>query len=116
MTPTAAPAPPPVEHIAIDESGAARVKGTRIRVSLIVTEFHAHGRTPAQIAEDYTTLAIADVYAALAYYEDNRAVIDAERAEEKRICEEARREQAERDPGLRERLLARLAERGISLE
>mgnify|MGYP005854219803 CR=1 FL=1 len=94
MTPTAAPAPPPVEHITIDEAGAARVKGTRIKVALIAILHHQSGLSPQQIAAEYETITVADVYAALAYYEDNRARIDAEIEVGRRLAEEHHREWA----------------------
>lgn len=55
--------------------GKPRVVGTRIRVQDIViwTEM---GDSVDDIVADYPQLTLADVYAALAYYHDNREQID----------------------------------------
>ena len=55
--------------------GKPRIAGTRIRVQDVViwTEF---GDTPDEIVASYPQLSLADVYAALTYYHDNREQID----------------------------------------
>ena len=55
--------------------GKPRVVGTRIRVQNIVF-WTEQGRSPDQIIADYPQLTHGDVYAALTYYHDNRALID----------------------------------------
>ena len=65
-------------HIDISEgicSGRPRVSGTRLRVSRIVL-LSEQGRSPDEIITDYPQLSLADVYAALAFYHDNREAID----------------------------------------
>ena len=49
--------------------------GTRIRVQDIVF-WTEEGRSPDEIVRSFPHLTLADVYAALAYYHDNRVVID----------------------------------------
>jgi uncharacterized protein (DUF433 family) len=62
------------------------------RVTLdCVVEMFDHGASPEEIAEEYDSLALADVYAVIAYYLRNRDEVNAyleHRAEE---SEEARR-------------------------
>jgi uncharacterized protein (DUF433 family) len=57
--------------------GEPRIEGTRIRVSDIVAR-QREGRSPAEIASDrcYPHLSLAQVYSALAYYEDHRDEIE----------------------------------------
>lgn len=57
--------------------GRACIAGTRIRVMDIVAH-HVHvGRPVEEVAEMFcTSITLADVYAALAYYHDNRAEIE----------------------------------------
>lgn len=57
--------------------GQPRVDGTRIRVSDIVAR-QRDGLTPQQIASKdcYPSLSLAQVYSALAYYEDHRDEIE----------------------------------------
>jgi uncharacterized protein (DUF433 family) len=73
-----------IEHIEVDESGNARVAGTRSRVINIVLDT-LNGLTPAQIHEAYPPLSLAQIHAALAYYYDHKAQLDAEIEEE--LCD-----------------------------
>lgn len=57
--------------------GKARIAGHRIRVQDIVL-WNEEGRSPEEIVGEFPQLSLADVHAALAYYFDHRAEIDAE--------------------------------------
>jgi uncharacterized protein (DUF433 family) len=76
----------PVQHIAVDNSGVARIAGSRSRVSQIVVDHRQ--MSPEQIVEQYPHLTLADVHAALTYYYDHQAQIDAEIEEGDRLYEE----------------------------
>jgi uncharacterized protein (DUF433 family) len=56
--------------------GRACIAGHRIRVMDIVLYHEEIGRTPAEIAEMFPGITLADAHAALAYYHDNRAEIE----------------------------------------
>jgi uncharacterized protein (DUF433 family) len=58
--------------------GAAHIKGTRVRVSDIVVDYNYHGLAPEAIAEEYRPITVADVYAALAYFDEHTQDIRAE--------------------------------------
>jgi uncharacterized protein (DUF433 family) len=75
----------PVQHIAIDSKGIARVAGSRSRVSQIVVDYQT--MSPQEIVETYSHLTLADVYAALSYYHDHQAEIDAEIREANQLYE-----------------------------
>jgi uncharacterized protein (DUF433 family) len=63
--------------------GKPRINGTRIRVKDIVIWHERLGMSPEEIVSEWSHLTLGDVYAALSYYDDNRAQIDAElKAEE----------------------------------
>jgi uncharacterized protein (DUF433 family) len=63
--------------------GKPRINGTRIRVKDIVLWHERIGMSPEQIVSEWSHLTLGDVYAALSYYDDNRARFDAEmKAEE----------------------------------
>ena len=65
-------------HIEITEGiagGKPRIAGHRITVQNIVIWHELLGRSADEITAEYD-LTLADVYAALAYYYDNRAEID----------------------------------------
>ena len=58
--------------------GEPRIADTRIRVRDIVLARDVQAVTPEEIAATiYPQLSLAQVYAALAYYEDHRAEVDA---------------------------------------
>src|SRR5436190_20220999 len=84
--PTAAPGPPgdlPVsrEHIIRTPGtcgGKPRIAGTRIKVQHVAVWHERMGMSPDEIVSAYPHLTLADVYAALAYYHDHRAQIDAD--------------------------------------
>lgn len=67
------------QHIVITKGivgGKPRIAGHRIDVQDIVLWHERLGKSADEIAEEYD-LTLADVYAALAYYFDHRAQIDA---------------------------------------
>src|SRR5262245_9228530 len=68
------------EHIEITPGtcgGKPRIAGHRITVQNIVVWHEQMGMSPDEIAATYTTITLADVYAALAYYHDHREEIRA---------------------------------------
>lgn len=88
-----------IESTADTCGGKPRISGTRIRVQDIVVWIEA-GRSPDEIVASYSPLTLADVYAALAYYHDNRAVIDAQLREGDELV---RRMRATHAPGVLDR-------------
>lgn len=92
-----------------DPHGALRVAGTRVTLDTVVAAYH-RGDTPEQMAQDYSVLQAADVYAVIGYYLRHRDEVDAYLS---RRRQEARalREEAEKlfpSAGLKERLQSRL--------
>ena len=70
-----------VEHIEATPGtcgGKPRIAGHRIRVQDIVLAHQRQGMSPDEIVSAYPTITLADVYAALAYYHDCQAEIDAD--------------------------------------
>jgi uncharacterized protein (DUF433 family) len=69
------------DHIDADPQrcgGRPCIAGTRIRVQDIYVWHELQGQSPDEIVTDFKQLTLADVHAALAYYYDHRAEIDAE--------------------------------------
>ncbi|QDU18123.1 DUF433 domain-containing protein [Urbifossiella limnaea] len=58
--------------------GKACIAGHRIRVMDVMIWHEMSGMTPAQIVEQYPTISVADVHAAIAYYLDHREEIEAD--------------------------------------
>lgn len=69
--------------------GEPCIAGQRIRVRDIVAARDLGGYSPEEIASSvYPHLTLAQVYAALAYYEDHREEIDQARQDEAKFVEE----------------------------
>jgi uncharacterized protein (DUF433 family) len=69
--------------------GESRVDGHRIRVRDIVAARDLGGLTPEEIAANvYPELTLAQVYSALAYYEDHRDEIDQAMQNEVQLVEQ----------------------------
>ncbi len=91
-----------------DHDGVVRIAGSRITLDVVIEAFH-EGATPEEMAQQYPSLGLGDLYAVIGYYLKRRTEIDEylqARAEQGRIV---RREVEERlEPsGIRERLLSR---------
>lgn len=87
--------------------GRPRIDGHRITVEDVAVWHERMGMSADEIVSAYPTLSLSDVYAALAYYFENRERIDADIQAGKRFAEEMR---ARSGPSrLQERLKAREA-------
>ena len=58
--------------------GKPRIAGSRIRVKDVVIMHERQGRRPEEIVSEFPHLTLADIHAALAYYYDNVAEIEAD--------------------------------------
>jgi uncharacterized protein (DUF433 family) len=70
--------------------GKACIAGHRIRVMDIVVRHEMRGMCPEEIVYNFPGITLADVYAALAYYFDNRAEIVADFRHEQEVAEALR--------------------------
>ena len=93
-----------IKHIRLDESGAAWIDDTNVKVIEVVVDRLAHGSTPEQMHSEYPHLSMAQIHAALAYYYDHQAELDAEI--ERRWKEANELSMKISDPALRQKLLA----------
>ena len=59
-----------------DPHGVIRVGGTRVPLDTIVVAYR-EGATAEEIAEQYPSVALSDIYASLSYYLRHRSEIDA---------------------------------------
>lgn len=92
-----------------DASGALRVGQSRVLLELVIRAFE-DGATPEAISQRYPTAALADIYAAIAYYLRHREDIAAYLAEREQRAQEVRQRIEDRQGDLAElraRLLAR---------
>ena len=97
--------PPP---LTTGDDGVVRVGGTRVTLDTVVEAFR-EGLTPEEIQQQYPSLDLPHVYAAVSYYLHHRHEVEEYLGQRARHREEVRREVETRfDPtGIRDRLLAR---------
>lgn len=57
------------------KDGVIRVTGTRIGLDIIVEEYNA-GMSPEEIAYNYPSLTLANTYAVITYYLQNKSDVD----------------------------------------
>lgn len=65
-------------HVRIDPHGRAWIDETNVKVVEVVRDHLAYGWSPEEIHWQHPHLGLAQVYAALAYYHDHRASMEAE--------------------------------------
>jgi uncharacterized protein (DUF433 family) len=85
-TPTqnpSSPTPPPADRVRIvstpgTRGGKPRIDGHRITVQDVVVWHERMGMSPDEIVSNFPSINLTEVYAALAYYFENRQLIDAD--------------------------------------
>ena len=92
----------------MDQAGVLRVSDTRVSLDSVIFAFN-EGSTPEEIAQQYTTLNLADIYAVISYYLQNHdEVVEYLQRRTTHRAELREEVEARFDPsGLRARLLAR---------
>lgn len=105
MLPEVAPEPVP---LLADADGVARVGGTRVTLDTVVAAFRT-GATAEEIAQQYPSVELVDVYAVLTYYLRHKREVDEYlRARENQAAQLRAANEERFDPvGIRDRLLAR---------
>ena len=91
-----------------DAEGVVRVGGTRVPLDTVVAVFR-RGATAEEIVQQFPSLELADVYAAISYYLRNQDEVEAylrQRAEQARRVREENEARFDMQ-GIRKRLLAR---------
>jgi len=94
-------------HIELDDRNRPWIAGTKVKVIEVVLDHIAYGFSPAEIHLQHPHLSLAQIHAALSYYYDHQAELD---AEIRRQADNAQRlwEQNRDSPGRR-----RLREKGL---
>jgi uncharacterized protein (DUF433 family) len=77
-------------HVVIDARGVARIAGSRIKVTHVAREYTDLAMTLEQIRAAHPHLTLGQIHAALAYYYDHRAALDAQVDVDSRFAEELR--------------------------
>ena len=91
-----------------DKDGVIRVGKTRVTLDTIVAAFK-EGAAAEEIAYQYPTVSLADIYSVIGHYLRQKTEVDAYLKRREKFAAEIRRENEARfdATGIRERLLAR---------
>jgi len=94
--------------LTVDVDGVIRVSNTRVPLETIIAAF-SEGATAEEIAQQYPSLALADVYAVIGYYLQRRTEVEEYLHQRQQVARKIRQRNENRfDPvGVRARLLAR---------
>jgi uncharacterized protein (DUF433 family) len=92
----------------LDKTGVARVGGTRVTLDTVVRAF-VRGATAEEIAQQYPSLILSDIYATISYYLQNQEEVEKYLEKRRKHAQAVKRENQKRfdQSGIRERLLAR---------
>ena len=81
-----------------------RIKGTRIGIETVLSDFIHRARTPEEIACDYPSLTLEQVYATILYYLHNKEAVSAYLADWLTYCLRAEAEYDRNPPPVVENL------------
>ncbi len=81
----------PYKHIFIMDDGRAMIGGTRIKVQYVAIDSVHWGSSPEEIKDSYPDLTMGQIYSALAYYWDNKDLVDRQIQEETEYVERMRK-------------------------
>ncbi|MBI5290338.1 MAG: DUF433 domain-containing protein [Chloroflexi bacterium] len=98
--------------IETDADGVMRVSKTRVTLDTVVAAFN-DGATAEEIAQQFPTLPLADVYSVIGYHLRRYAEVEAYLSRRREQAEQVRKENESRfsPSGVRERLTARQVSR-----
>ncbi len=80
------------EHIVLDEAGVPLIADTTMKVIELVLDQRAYGWSPEELRFQHPSLAMGQIYSALAYYWDHQAELDADILRRLAIVDEMRRQ------------------------
>ncbi len=95
--------------IEIDEKGVPWISGANTKVVEVVLDKIAYGWSPEEMHRQHPHLSMAQIHAALSYYYEHQAEVDADIERRNRYVEEMRAQN--RNPFTREELKSRLRKR-----
>ncbi|HMG73240.1 MAG TPA: DUF433 domain-containing protein [Pyrinomonadaceae bacterium] len=95
--------------IEIDAEGIPWITGANTKVVEVVLDKMAHNSNPEEIHEQYPHLSLAQIHAALSYYYEHQAEVDADIERRDRYVENLRAQQ--KNPLTRKELESRLRAR-----
>jgi uncharacterized protein (DUF433 family) len=99
--------------LTLDADGVVRVGGTRVTLDTLIEAF-LQGATAEEIAYQYPSLTLPDIYSVIGYYLQQRSEVEEYLCRRQKQAATVRKQnEAQFDPhGVRDRLLARRANKG----
>lgn len=96
-----------------DSDGVVRVSGTRVTLDTIIYAF-LDGATAEEIAQQYPSVPLSDIYTVLGFYLHQSAEVNAYLQQRKQLAAQVKHQNEQQfDPtGIRERLMARQSNKG----
>lgn len=93
---------------AADVNGVVKISGSRVTLDTVVRAF-LRGATAEEIAQQYPSISLADVYATISYYLQHRTEVERYLEKRRKNAKVVREQNQKRfdQSGIRERLLAR---------
>jgi len=94
--------------LTLSKDGVARIGGTRVTLDTVVRAF-TRGAPAEEIAQQYSSLSLSDIYATISYYLQYRDEVDKYLEKRRKHAQAVKRENQKRfdQRDIRERLLAR---------
>jgi uncharacterized protein (DUF433 family) len=94
----------------LDSDGVVRINGTRVTLDTIIYSF-LDGATAEEIAQQYPSLSLSDIYSVIGYYLHQSAKVNKYLQQREKSATKVKQQNESRfDPnGVRDRLLARRA-------
>ena len=94
--------------LTLDADGVVRVSGTRVTLATIIYAF-LDGATAEEIAQQYPSLSLPDIYSVIGYYLNQSAEVNKYLQRREKFAAKVKKQNESRfDPnGVRDRLLAR---------
>ena len=81
--------------LAIDKNGVVKVGGTRVTLDTVVKAF-IRGATAEEIAQQYPSVSLSDIYSTISYYLQNRKEVDKYLDKRKKQAQAVKRENEKR--------------------
>jgi uncharacterized protein (DUF433 family) len=78
------------EHIVLSAMGVPTIAGTTMKVIELIVPHMAYGWSPEELAFQFPTLSLGQIYSALAYYWDHKDALDADITQRLRMIDSLR--------------------------
>lgn len=75
------------QYLEVNDQNRAKIADSRVLVSQLIQEKHAHGWSPEELHFQHPEISLAAIYSALSYYYTYQSQIDAQIAQEQQTIQ-----------------------------